>query len=232
MIIQWSLLEIMVLIFLFKNFNDRERVEAFVQRFWGSNSSTKGPHWQPSPFEQLESAFDPSSLSSGPLSKMNKKQFNHFKNRMTVTLLEAKSKKVQEFNIGEMAAEWTSSSLDHLLAKHGHIFGVNDRLPNDGSGNNYPGSSEFTEVRTRLNKANRKSFFDNVLAFCRSGEVERSDNVIFRGKPGHRAFFETATSKIVIFAKNPETQRWAVQFALKLSNAQATVYRELRTVKN
>ena len=73
-------------------------------------------------------------------------------------------------------------------------------------------------------------FFENLVDFCSRANVEQNDGVLFRGESGHRAFFDEATSKIVIFKENKTTGRWRLTYALKLAKYQADLYKKTKTV--
>ena len=89
-------------------------------------------------------------------------------------------------------AEMLNSSLDHLLSKHGHSFGINDALvPNP---NQKP--TKYPQIRTRINSCNRDQFRENLKEFGQNPDLIIFENVNIRGTLG-RVYFSEETGRVV-----------------------------------
>jgi hypothetical protein len=75
-------------------------------------------------------------------------------------------------------AKLPQKSADHLLSKHGHNFGIDDKLPLEP--NQKP--TKYAQVRTRINKPNRKKFGDNLENILQDPDTKPYPDVSMRGK--------------------------------------------------
>lgn len=98
--------------------------------------------------------------------------------------------------------EASNQSLDHLLPKHGHTFGIDDRLPRnpDQKDNGY----EDNKIRTRLNPENRDQFRENVNEFGKNPNLVPFYDVLIRNKPGD-IYYCPITQRCIATQNDPVT---------------------------
>ncbi len=75
----------------------------------------------------------------------------------------------------------TDKSANHLTSKHAHALGIDDPLP--PSLNQKPG--KFTQIRTRINKENKKQFTGTLEKILQDPNTEVFPGVSIRGIKGH-----------------------------------------------
>jgi hypothetical protein len=89
-------------------------------------------------------------------------------------------------------AEIVNSSVDHLLSKHGHSFGINDTLITDP--NQKP--TKYPQIRTRINSCNRIHFSESRREFAQGSNLIVFENVNIHGPLG-KIYFSEETGRVV-----------------------------------
>lgn len=92
-------------------------------------------------------------------------------------------------------AETLNSSLDHLLSKHGHTFGIDERLQLNP--NQKP--TKYPQIRTKINGANRNQYRENLKQFGQNPDLTVFEDVLIRGEPG-KAYFCEETQRVIDIA--------------------------------
>jgi len=80
----------------------------------------------------------------------------------------------------------TDKSANHLTSKHAHDLGIDDPLP--PSLNQKPG--KFTQIRTRINKENKKQFTGTLEKILQDPNTEVFPGVSISGIKGHGYYTE------------------------------------------
>ena len=80
-------------------------------------------------------------------------------------------------------ADLSNKSVNHLLANHGHTFGINDPLPKQPKR-----KSQYTQIKTKTNNKNRNQFRDNLKDFAANPKTVLYDNIKIRGEDGFGYF--------------------------------------------
>lgn len=86
----------------------------------------------------------------------------------------------------------SEKSTNHLVSKHGHIFGIDDPLP--PSSNQKP--TLYPQTRTRVNNGNRKEFQDRLQNILLDPETNVYRDVDIRGIKG-RVYHCAKTDSII-----------------------------------
>ena len=89
-------------------------------------------------------------------------------------------------------AEMVKNNMNHLLAKHGHNFGIEERLALDP--NQTP--PLYPQVRTRLNSKNQNQFRENLKSFCQNPKLTVFENLKVRGQSG-RGYYCLETNRFI-----------------------------------
>jgi hypothetical protein len=146
--------------------------------------------------------------------KMEKEEFNKNQNlggssssmktnlKMTRSSLNESSKTIEIFD-GKIM-DTSDRSLDHLVSKHGHRFGVNDPLPMDSKQQD---TNYFErKIRTRLTPENRNQFRNNLQEFGHNSDLVPFYNISIRGKKND-VYYCSETKPCITAVINPETGR-------------------------
>lgn len=96
-----------------------------------------------------------------------------------------------------VTGEVTKGSSSHLVSKHGHLLGIDDKLPPNP--NQRP--TKYTAIRTRVNIENEKTFFDAVERIMNNPETQPFPDISIRGVDGH-GYFSTEFGGVFIGIHN------------------------------
>ena len=89
-------------------------------------------------------------------------------------------------------AQLTDKSLNHLTSKHGHEFGVDDRLPIDP--NQKP--TKYEQIRTRVNNENKAKVREEINSILSNPKTDVYTDVSIRGILG-RVYHCKYTNRVV-----------------------------------
>ena len=125
------------------------------------------------------------------LDQLSCRQLSRFDSFETISKNSADYRQKITF-LDDFESETINRSLDHLLSKHGHNFGIHDPLPT----NPKQKASPYLQPRTRTNVQNREQFFKNLNQFAQNPDLEVFKDVLMRGQLG-RVYLCSETERVI-----------------------------------
>lgn len=145
----------------------------------------------------------------------------------SITVL-SQSKSSEQDSVREVTAHdgvksrLTDKSTNHLTSKHGDVLGIDDPLPPNP--NQKP--TKYKQIRTRVNKENKKKFGDIVEEILKDPTTEPYLDVSMRGIKGHGYYTENYGESGFFVGIHTEGE-----FAGQIKKAQPISDQQLKTLQ-